>query len=129
MAEPTGIDALAAGLRADHGPPVEERNALTVDPEKLTVQELLWSMTFLQGEVKRLTAELDELRGQNTQTEANFEIYVESAILRERELSAALAVAKAVMTKALGEVEHEEVVHLLNRYLSARPSTTEEGEG
>lgn len=274
MTERSGIDVLSAGLRADHGPPVEERIALTVAPEDMSVRQLVPSVTFLQGEVKRLNgvaltqsamlseitsacmaAELErdvrlpaehverflkrerdtyEARGQHwsvgddildafrlhmvtgtplteprpeggpealgvgpepltdaeelrreverltAELEANRQRWYHDdqsrticvaghdpetrqcadgggSVLSEVEyltqlveiwegltrkategedkaralaarLAADLASARAVMNKALGEVEHEEVVHLLNRYLSARPSTTEEGE-
>jgi len=40
----------------------------------------------LLAEVERLRAELTELQGQNTQTEVNFETYVEGSISRENEL-------------------------------------------
>ncbi|MER5649695.1 hypothetical protein [Streptosporangium sp. NPDC002524] len=42
----------------------------------------------LLAEVKRLTRELADLQGQNAQTEANFEVYVEDAISREKEMRA-----------------------------------------
>ncbi|MEV0831486.1 MULTISPECIES: hypothetical protein [Streptosporangiaceae] len=61
MAETPGLDALAAGLRSELGPPVEELNALNLAPERMTVKELLWTATFLQGEVKRLRAALENL--------------------------------------------------------------------
>jgi len=54
VAETTGIDALAAGFRAEMGPPVEELIALNTDPQTMTARQLVWSATFLQGEVKRL---------------------------------------------------------------------------
>lgn len=53
--------------------PTDGPEAPGVGPEPLT-------------EAEELRAELAELQGQNTQTEANFEVYVEDAILREAEL-------------------------------------------
>lgn len=53
MAETPGLDAIAAGFRAEMGPPVEELNALHLPPERMPVTDLLWSVEFLRAEVKR----------------------------------------------------------------------------
>jgi len=129
MTERSGIDALDAGFRAELGPPVEELNALNVSPERMPVKDLLWSATWLQGEVKRLRC--------TDPIECGHEAALGQAQAEVERLTAELGTAKAVMYRALKDgVEHEEVLFLIRRYLdvypgatTAFPSTAEEGEG
>lgn len=60
-AEP-GADRLAALFRAEFGPPVEERIALTVDPDQMTSSQLWRSVRILRGEIERLTGLLADAR-------------------------------------------------------------------
>jgi len=127
MAETSGLDALDAGFRAEMGPPVEELNALNVSPERMTVGDLLWSVGFLRGEVERLTAGLAESRRGEHCALTDYALARARADKAETErdkLRVELDTAKAVMSRALGEVEHEEVVYLLHRYLDVYPATT-----
>ncbi|MEV4181671.1 hypothetical protein AB0J28_09510 [Streptosporangium canum] len=58
MSELTGIDALAAGFRAEFGPPVEERIAFTCDPQDMSARQVFQSVQILRGEVEELRAQL-----------------------------------------------------------------------
>ncbi|GAA0853284.1 hypothetical protein ACFQVD_26805 [Streptosporangium amethystogenes subsp. fukuiense] len=151
MAETPGLDALDAGFRAELGPPVEELNALNIPPERLPVKDLLWAATWLQGEVKRLrctdpvecgheaalgqaqaevgrlTAALAESRRDTHCARTDYALArarTDKAETERDKLGVELATAKAVMYRALKEVEHEEVLYLIRRYLDVYPGTT-----
>ncbi|MEV4383786.1 hypothetical protein, partial [Streptosporangium sp. NPDC049644] len=100
-----------------HGGP----EPLGAGPEPLTEAE------ELRAEVERLTAELAESRRGEHCALTDYALARARADKAETErdkLRVELDTAKAVMSRALGEVEHEEVVYLLHRYLDVYPATT-----
>jgi hypothetical protein len=114
-----GLESLCAGLYG----------ATETDP---LVKDVAWRTFALirahreqANEVDRLKAELADLEGQNDMTESNFTAHVAESILEQGALTRRVEAAEAVMRKALTEVEHEEVVYLLNRYLTERGAVSE----
>lgn len=73
------------------------------------------------SEVDRLRQAI-ELLGKNLQGGSYALV---DALAEDERLRAALARAEAVMNKALSEVEHKEVVYLLNTYLATRQAVGE----